>query len=165
MRLYEATTEEKLRTSGHWQGPRQELVSLPHQCKVLLVAAHGCERQHTTYFYTAADVHKPWAATKRALYQSGGDTSPCQGPYSTVVCPELHIGCGIGRELYDIIVKPSTTKLHVPPTPSILRLEYHKFQFSVQKSAEVTKYQVKWPSCNLPKKLLQEVRIKSHYSL
>ena len=40
---------------------------------------------------------EPWAATKKALHQCGGDTSSCPGPYPTVTCPEFHVCCRLNQ--------------------------------------------------------------------
>jgi hypothetical protein len=43
----------------------------------------------------------PWAATKNASKECGGDIS-CPGPYPTAACPEFHISCRLGRELFTL---------------------------------------------------------------
>ena len=45
---------------------------------------------------------EPWTAIKKGLPQCGGDTSSCPGPYPTAACPEFHIGCRLGRELFTL---------------------------------------------------------------
>ena len=33
---------------------------------------------------------------------SGGDTSSCLDPYPTAACPEFHVACRLGRELFTV---------------------------------------------------------------
>ena len=44
----------------------------------------------------------PWAATKKDLHWCGGDTSSCLGPYTMAACPEFHVGCRLGQELFTL---------------------------------------------------------------
>ena len=44
----------------------------------------------------------PWAANKKPFHYCGGDTSSCPGPYPTTLCPEFHVNCRLGRELFTL---------------------------------------------------------------
>ena len=43
-----------------------------------------------------------WAATKKALYECGGDISFYSGPYPKAACPEYHVGFRLGREYFTL---------------------------------------------------------------
>ena len=51
------------------------------------------------YECAAAQFMDSWGASKKDLYCCGNDTSSYPGPYPMAVCPELHVGCKLGREL------------------------------------------------------------------
>ena len=57
------------------------------------VAAYEC---------AAAQPMDPWAAIKKASKECGGDASFCPGPHPMAACPEFHIGCRLGRELFPL---------------------------------------------------------------
>ena len=54
------------------------------------------------YESAAAQSMDPWAVIKKASQEYGGDTSSSLGPYPTAACPEFHIGCRLGRELFTL---------------------------------------------------------------
>ena len=37
----------------------------------------------------------------------GGDTSSYQGPYPTAACPEFHVSCRVGREIFTLLYSDS----------------------------------------------------------
>ena len=51
---------------------------------------------------SASQFMDPWAMTKKALHQCGGDTSSCLCPYPLAACPKFHVGCSLGRELFTL---------------------------------------------------------------
>ena len=52
----------------------------------------------------AAQSMDPWAMIKKGSQECGGDISSCLGPYPTATCPEFHIGCRLGWELFTLPV-------------------------------------------------------------
>ena len=63
---------------------------------------HGHQPQHTSVLPLSLWIH---ALRWRKLHQEyGSDISPCPGFYPTAACPEFHIGCRLGREIFALPV-------------------------------------------------------------
>ena len=123
----------KLGTSGHWVGTQTEADASHH---------------HTSVKLFWSQPMAPWtsaATCECALYLCGSDTSSWLGSYATAACPEFHVGCRLGRELF-------TLPLAADHVHGAIRLRPRKLYISVAVTLAPVRVPTQWQlvaSCRL----------------